>query len=321
MGKIRIGISGWRYTPWRGEFYPDKLPEALELWYASRILSAIEINGSFYSLQRPGYYERWYADTPRDFVFAVKGGRYITHMKRLRDIETPLANFFASGVLLLREKFGPLLWQFPPNLRYDAARFEQFFELLPRDTRAAAELGSHHDHRLRGRTHLEIDRNRRLRHAVEIRHPSFLQEDFIAQLRNHRIALVVAESAGKWPLVHDVTADFVYCRLHGDKKLYRSGYSMPALKRWAARVAAWNRGSEPADAEKISSKKMRIRSSRDVFCFFDNTDDKLRAPEDAQTLMRLVKQQPGSPPDWRTEKPPPAHLRLARQGGERTTEL
>lgn len=299
MGRIRVGISGWRYAPWRGEFYPDELPDALELWYASRILPTVEINGSFYSLQRPAYYERWYADTPRGFVFAVKGGRYITHMKRLRDIEVPLANFFASGVLLLREKFGPLLWQFPPNLHYDADRFEKFFRLLPRDTRTAAELGSHHDRRLRGRTHLPIDRNRRLRHAVEIRHPSFLQEEFIAQLRSHHIALVVAESAGKWPLVHDVTANFMYCRLHGDKKLYRSGYGLPALKRWTARIAAWNRGSEPEDAKKISNISTRARSSRDVFCFFDNTDDKLRAPEDAQTLMRLLGQQPGSPPAWR----------------------
>ncbi|HWK51530.1 MAG TPA: DUF72 domain-containing protein, partial [Steroidobacter sp.] len=124
MPKIRIGVSGWRYAPWRGVFYPPGLPQRLELWHASRVLPTIEINGSFYSLQRPEYYRRWHEETPSGFMFAVKGPRFITHMKRLREIETPLANFFASGVFELREKFGPILWQFPPNFRYDHDKVE-----------------------------------------------------------------------------------------------------------------------------------------------------------------------------------------------------
>lgn len=295
MAQTRIGISGWRYTPWRGVFYPVDLPQRRELWYASRVLPSIEINGSFYSLQRPEYYARWHDETPADFVFAVKGPRFITHMKRLRDVGVPLANFFASGVFNLRRKLGPILWQFPPNFRYDAQRMEQFFELLPHDTRSASKLARKRDARLKGRSRFTIDANRPLRHAVEIRHESFLDPGFIDLLRDHDVALVIAETAKRWPLVHDVTASFVYLRLHGDKELYKSGYSDKALDRWAQRIRAWHRGGEPADARKISSKKPPGSKPRDVFCFFDNTDVKLRAPVDAQTLMRKLGMKPGTP--------------------------
>jgi uncharacterized protein YecE (DUF72 family) len=288
MARIRIGISGWRYEPWRGVFYPQDLPASKELWYASRKLSAIEINGSFYSLQRPEYYEQWYAETPRNFMFAVKGPRFITHMKRLNDIEIPLANFYASGVLRLRDKLGPFLWQFPPNFIYRAETLDHFFSILPRDTVAASQLATQHDARLEGRSDFSVDRCRRLRHAIEIRHESFLCEEFIALLRRHRIALVVAESAGRWPLVHDVTASFMYLRLHGDKHLYRSGYSAAALQRWATKIRCWSDGRVPANATRISDKSPQRRAAPDVYCFFDNTDDKLRAPRDAQTLMRLL---------------------------------
>src|SRR2546421_9997190 len=134
MAEVRIGISGWRYGPWRGTFYPQKLQQKRELEYASRKLNSIEINGSFYSLQRPSSYRAWYEATPDGFVFAVKGGRFITHMKRLRDVDEATANFFASGILLLREKLGPILWQFPPNMGFDEQKFADFFELLPKDT-------------------------------------------------------------------------------------------------------------------------------------------------------------------------------------------
>ncbi|HEU4652336.1 MAG TPA: DUF72 domain-containing protein [Steroidobacteraceae bacterium] len=294
MGTIRIGISGWRYTPWRGQFYPASLPQRLELWYASRVLRTIEINGSFYSLQRPEYYAQWYEETPEEFVFAVKGPRFITHMKRLRDIEAPLANFFASGVFNLREKFGPILWQFPPQFRYSADKFENFFGLLPRDTRSALTLARRRDYRLKGRARLAIDTERPLRHAIEIRHESFLVPQFIDQLRKHNIALVVAETAKKWPLTLDVTADFVYMRLHGDKELYKSGYSDRALDRWAERIRTWARGGELEDSGRIA-ENARKRKSRDVFCYFDNTDIKLRAPVDAQALMRKLGMQPGKP--------------------------
>lgn len=295
MAAIRIGISGWRYSPWRGVFYPKDLPQRSELWYASRVLSTIEINGSFYSLQRPEFYARWRGETPEDFVFAVKGPRFITHMKKLRDVETPLANFFASGVFNLREKFGPILWQFPPNFRFDRERMANFFDLLPHDTQSALKLARRRDDRLKGRSRLAIDENRPLRHAVEIRHESFLDASFVDLLREHNIGFVIAETASKWPLTHDITADFVYMRLHGDKTLYQSGYSGRSLDRWATRIAAWSGGREPPDAQKIVKLKAPTSKPRDVFCYFDNTDVKLRAPVDAQTLMRKLGMKPGKP--------------------------
>jgi uncharacterized protein YecE (DUF72 family) len=294
MASMRIGISGWRYEPWRGTFYPDDLAQKNELAYAASKFPTVEINGSFYSLQLPQSWKQWYEQTPSNFVFSVKGGRYITHMRKLRDIEKPLANFFAQGVLSLREKLGPVLWQFPPSFRYDREKFERFFELLPHDTEAAVRLARKRDERMKGRCVLATDENRPLRHAVEIRHESFLDASFVDQLRAHNIALVVAETARKWPMTHDVTADFIYMRLHGDKQLYQSGYGDKALDRWAARIEAWHRGSAPKDAAHISTRKPPARKSRDVYCFFDNTDVKLRAPFDALRLMKKlgVKYQP-----------------------------
>lgn len=290
MARIRIGISGWRYTPWRGVFYPQELPQRLELEYASSILPTIEINGSFYSLQTPRSYAQWYDATPEDFVFALKGSRYITHMLRLRNIETPLANFLASGIFNLREKLGPLLWQFPPDFKYERERMARFFDLLPQDTAAAAKLARRRDARMKGRTRLAIDSPRPLRHAVEIRHESFLDASFVDLLRERNVALVIAETARRWPMTHDVTADFIYMRLHGDRELYKSGYSDKALDKWARRVAAWHKGGEPRDAQKISGKAPPGSKSRDIFCYFDNTDVKLRAPFDAQTLLRKLGQ-------------------------------
>jgi len=285
-GEIRIGISGWRYTPWRGVFYPSALPQRMELAYASRVLRTIEINGSFYSLQRPEYYAQWFEDTPGDFQFAVKGPRFITHMKRLRDVRTPLANFFASGVFNLQHKLGPILWQFPPQLRFDRERVRTFLELLPHDTAQALKLARSRDARLKGRSRLAIDANRPLRHAVEIRNDTFLDEQFVQLLRQHECALVVAETAKRWPMPQDITADFMYLRLHGDKELYRSGYSDRALEAWADRIRKWRGGSD-AGKDKITTASMPKRP-RDVYCYFDNTDVKLRAPVDAQTLMRKL---------------------------------
>jgi uncharacterized protein YecE (DUF72 family) len=222
-------------------------------------------------------------------VFTVKGPRYITHMLRLRKVETPLANFFASGLFNLREKLGPILWQFPPNFRYDHDRLARFFDLLPHDTKAALAIARRRDARMNGRSRLAIDASRTLRHAIEIRHESFLDARFVELLRQHNIALVIAETARRWPMAQDITADFVYLRLHGDRKLYQSGYSDRSLDRWAERIAAWHRGSEPRDARKISPRKPPARKPRDVYCFFDNTDVKLRAPFDAQSLARKLK--------------------------------
>jgi uncharacterized protein YecE (DUF72 family) len=269
-GAIRIGISGWRYAPWRGVFYPEGLAQRRELEYASRLFPTIELNGSFYSMQKPQYFAEWRDETPQGFVFAVKGPRYITHLRRLKEIEHPLGNFFASGVFELHDKLGPILWQFPPMLPFIAERFEQFFALLPRDTGAALSFArSQHDQRVKGRMSLKIDEKRPLRHAVEIRHPSFVDEAFFKLLRRHRIALVVADTAGKWPLVDELTADFAYLRLHGDKDLYASGYSDEALQRWAQRMAQIG------------------KTGRDVYCYFDN-DVKVHAPYDAAALTRKL---------------------------------
>jgi uncharacterized protein YecE (DUF72 family) len=282
-GDIRIGISGWRYAPWRGVFYPSDLAQHRELAFASRMLPTIEINGSFYSLQRPQWYQSWHDDTPDGFVFAVKGSRYITHMLRLKEVATPLANFFASGVLALGAKLGPFLWQFPPRLRFDAERFDAFFAQLPKDTDEAIALARRHDNRLEGRAWLQAAHPQRLRHAAEIRHDSFIDPEFIALLRRHQVALVVADTAGHWPLLEDLTADFVYMRLHGDEELYASGYSDDALDDWARRMRAWSAGEQVDDARLASDKTAPRRAQRDVYCYFDN-DVKVHAPYDAARL-------------------------------------
>jgi uncharacterized protein YecE (DUF72 family) len=287
MATTRIGISGWRYAPWRGVFYPKDLVQRDELAFASREFPTIELNGSFYSLQRPESYRQWYEATPRGFIFAVKGPRFITHTLRLRDVEKPLANFFASGVLALREKLGPILWQFPPSFRFDPDVLAPFLAMLPRTTEAAAVLGRKHDGHLKREAFLEVKRNHRLRHAVEIRHESFVDPAFIALLRKHGIGFVVADAAGRFPRYFDVTAPFVYVRLHGDKKLYASGYSDKALADWARRIRAWQRGAQPAGDPRIATSPPRKRASRDVYVYFDN-DTKVKAPFDARSLAERI---------------------------------
>jgi uncharacterized protein YecE (DUF72 family) len=268
---VRIGISGWRYAPWRGVFYPKGLAQKSELHFASRLMRTVEINGSFYSLQRPSSYEGWYQATPDDFLFAVKGGRFISHNKKLRDCTQPLANFFASGPLALEDKLGPILWQLPPQLAFDRQRLEDFFGILPRTAAAAAALASRHDHRVKHGAYLEVKADRRLRYALEVRHETYDDPAFIEVLRKHDVALVVADTAGKYPYLEDVTSSFVYARLHGAKKLYVSGYDRASLDRWAARVAAWRDGG------------------RDVFVYFDN-DMKAHAPFDAMNLAARLGQ-------------------------------
>ncbi len=285
---FRIGISGWTYARWRGVFYPPGLAHRSELSYASRKVNSIEINGSFYSLQRPTSYQRWHDETPDDFIFSVKGSRFITHMKKLRDIRIPLANFFASGLLCLREKLGPILWQFPPNLRWDAERFGSFFDLLPRDTAAAAELAREHDAKLEGRAWTKADAARPIRHAVEIRHPTFLTPEFFALLRKQNIAFVIADTAGKWPYIEEITADFVYCRLHGAEELYASGYTETALDWWARRLRQWQRGLQPDDARLLTHTRLR-KAAQDIFLYFDN-DAKVHAPSDAINLAKLLRE-------------------------------
>ena len=285
-GDIRIGISGWRYAGWRGDFYPPGLPQRRELEFASRHLNSIELNGSFYSLQRPESFARWYDETPQDFVFSVKGPRFVTHIRRLRQVEVPLANFFAQGLLRLKEKLGPILWQFPPNFKWDPPRFASFFSMLPRTQKQAARLAKRHDERLDDHTWFRVQHDRPLCHAIEIRNNTFVSEEFISLLRKHDIGLVVADTV-EWPLLMDLTSDFVYCRLHGSEQLYASGYDSDAINTWAHRVVHWARGGEAGDGRKASQANGLPLTTRDVYVYFDN-DAKVRAPFDAQQLQKRV---------------------------------
>ncbi len=282
---VHIGISGWTYAPWRGVFYPKGLPRRRELEHASRRVCSVEINGSFYSLQRPTSYAAWREATPPGFVFSVKGGRFITHMKKLAGVEGPLANFFASGVLALGDRLGPFLWQLPPTLGFDADRLAAFFDLLPRTTTAAAELARGHDQRLEGRALTETDADRPLRHALEVRHPSFEVPELVDLLRANDIALVCADTAGTWPMLDDVTSDFVYARLHGAEELYASGYTPSELDRWADRVRVWAQGGTPQDGRTLGPPA-DVRP-RDVYIYFDN-DVKVHAPFDAIALAQRL---------------------------------
>lgn len=279
---IRTGISGWRYAPWRQVFYPKGLPQRRELEFASRRLTSIEINGSFYALQKPENYLAWAAETPDDFMFSVKGPRFVTHMKKLADVRVPVANFFASGVLALGPKLGPILWQLPPNLGFHPDRLAAFFDLLPRTTADAARLAGEHDERLDDRAWTTTDADRPLRHVLEVRHASFEDPAFVDLLRAHRIGLVVADAAGRWPVIEDVTADLVYVRLHGETELYASGYDDDALDRWATKVRAWASGGEPEGARRLAGPAGPA-PERDVFVYFDN-DLKVRAPYDSMAL-------------------------------------
>jgi uncharacterized protein YecE (DUF72 family) len=282
---LRIGISGWIYPPWRGVFYPPKLAQRRELEFASRAVSSIEINGSFYSLQRPESYRAWYEETPEDFLFSVKGPRFITHMLKLSRPEEPLANFFASGVLRLGKKLGPLLWQLPPMLKFNAERVEHFFRLLPRDTDAAAAMAKKHGARMEGRAWTNPEHEGALRHCMEVRHPSFLVPEFFELLRAHGVAFVFADTAGRWPYSEDLTADFVYIRLHGAEELYASGYTESALDWWAERIRLWRKGRQPKDARLVLPHPRPQPRIDDIFVYFDN-DAKVRAPFDAQSLQR-----------------------------------
>lgn len=289
MGTVRIGISGWRYAGWRGVFYPPKLAQRRELEFAASTFSSVEINGTFYSLQRPSSFRQWAAATPESFVFSVKGPRLITHMFKLLNVEPFLANFFASGLLELGPKLGPILWQFPPQMRFNRERFAAFFDLLPRTQGAVASLARLHGPRLEGRAATELQQGvspeSPVRHCVEIRDESFATPAFIELLREHDVGLVVADTVA-WPLLFDVTADFVYCRLHGSEELYASGYEHDALEIWADRIAAWATGVR-ADGRRACETEAHL-CARDVYVYFDN-DIKVRAPFDAQALEAEVR--------------------------------
>jgi uncharacterized protein YecE (DUF72 family) len=267
VADIRIGLSGWRYAGWRGDFYPKGLVQRKELAYAAERFSTIEVNGSFYSLQRPASYATWRDETPDDFVFALKGGRFITHMKRLRDVGGAMANFFASGPLALGDKLGPVLWQLPARTRFDADVLDAFLERLPRTSGEAADLARRHDAKLPADRALTTALTQvRLRHAIEPRDLSFADPAAIDLLRRHDVGLVVSDAGDKWPRFEEVTSDLVYVRLHGAEELYTSGYGPQALDEWAARISSW------------------AGQGLDVLVYFDN-DAKVHAPYDALALM------------------------------------
>ena len=280
-GDIRIGISGWTYAPWRGRFYPKGLAQKRELAFAAEVFGTIEINGTFYGLQTPNAFGRWADETPDGFIFSVKGSRYITHMLKLRNAETALANFFASGVLRLGPRLGPILWQFPAQMTFRPEVFETFLAQLPRTTGEAAAIARRHDARLKAPAWLTCE-DAPMRHAFEIRHDSFRDPAFADLLAAHNAALVCADTE-TWPLLLDATADFVYCRLHGGEELYVSGYDDDALEVWAARARLWAEGNEPTDGDRIRPPGPKRREGRDVFVYFDN-DVKVRAPADAEAM-------------------------------------
>ena len=298
MSQIRLGISGWSYDSWRGTFYPDDLPKRQQLAYASRRFNSIEINGSFYALQRPDTYRTWYEETPHGFRFAVKGSRFITHNKKLKNVEIPLANFLASGVLLLKEKLGPIVWQCSPHLTFDQPRLTAFLELLPRHTETAARLAAKHDRRLHGRSWIQTDQKRRLHHALEVRHESFWVPAFARLARRYGTAIVFSHSAD-WPYTEELTAGYVYLRLHGSPETYASSYADAALDWWAERIRTWQSAAQPIDAARIADRQPPRRKSRDVYVYFDN-DKQAHAPTDAHRLAARLELTSGTPPqvDW-----------------------
>jgi uncharacterized protein YecE (DUF72 family) len=285
-GKVRIGVSGWRYDSWRGTFYPEDLPRAEELSHAARCFDTLEINGSFYSLRKPREYRAWYEAVPRGFRFAVKGSRFITHNKRLKGVRTALANFFASGVLRLDEKLGPILWQLSARFRFDDERVASFLRLLPGDTDEAGRLARAHDDRVAEASPSPPRRRHRLRHVLEPRHESFLVPEMARLARRHGVALAFSD-ARDWPYTEEITTGFVYLRLHGPGETYASSYSDRRLRRWASRLESWSSAEEPADARRITDRPPPRRKSRDVYVYFDN-DHQGHAPRNAGTLIDLL---------------------------------
>lgn len=280
-GRVRIGVSGWRYAGWRGDFYPRGLPQRRELEYIGTHFPTVEINGSFYSLQRPESYRRWRAEVPDDFCFAVKGSRYVSHMLRLRDVDQALANFFASGLLALGSQLGPILWQLPERQKYDPVVLESFLRSLPRTTGEAQQRAERHDERLDGRAWTEIEEDVRLQYALEPRSATFDDPEALRMLRQHDVALVAADTAGRWPRFDALTGDHAYVRLHGAQMLYHSAYTAAELDEWADLIVSWADGTGASDGR-----------PRDVYVYFDN-DARGHAPHDAEALIASVAQRTG----------------------------
>ena len=271
--------------------------------YACSRFPTVEVNGTFYSLQRTAYFEAWRDATTADFVFAIKGSRFITHMLQLNEPRQALANFFAQGVLALGPKLGPILWQFSQRFRFRDERLRPFLDLLPRTHEDAARLARDHDHRAKDPA-VEPLTDAPLRHAIEVRHESFLTPAFVDLLREHGVALVVSHNPGIYPVVEEPTADFMYLRLHGAERMYYGSYGDPALDDWAERIRAWAEGREPADPERVTDRPPPSDRPRDVYVYFDN-DEKTKAPFDARRLMERLDTAAGFPRPGTEESLPP----------------
>ena len=262
-GKIRVGIGGWVFKPWRGTFFPKGLPQTRELEHASRVLTTIEINGTFYRTQKPDTFRKWAAEAPDDFVFSVKGPQFATNRRILAEAGSSIDRFFASGVLELKSKLGPIMWQMAPTKKFDPDDFAAFLALLP--------------------PHLD---GTALRHAVEVRHESFVVPAFIDLLRAHSVAAVLVDS-GKHPLIADVTSDFVYMRLQGTSEKEKTGYAPAALDTWTKRAKAWADGEAPSDVSPVGGGKPP-KKPRDVFVYMI-AGAKVRAPAAAMAMLERLK--------------------------------
>ena len=272
MTRRYVGISGYDYAGWRGTFYPPDVPRRYWLAFASRIFDSIELNGTFYSLKSPAVFERWASEVPDDdFVFAIKGGRFITHNLKLRNCERALGNFFASGILALGNKTGPFLWQLPATYRFDAERMDSFMRSLPRSSIDGEAVALQHDERLKRGALVDAVARVPYRHAFEVRHPSYFCDEFYDVLRAHGDAFVIADTAGKFAYAEVTTAAFVYIRLHGSNALYASDYTDEELADWSAKIQRWT----ARDAQ------------RDIYVYFDN-DAKVHAPYNAMQLATLL---------------------------------
>ncbi len=260
---IRVGVGGWTFEPWRGSFYPRGLPQKRELEYASRQLTSIEINGTYYGAQKRESFIRWREETPEGFVFSLKGSRFTTNRRLLAEAGASIERFLTSGMLELKEKLGPINWQMLPAKQYDPEDFEAFLKLLPSEVEG-----------------------QKLRHVVEVRHPSFAHPDFIALLRAYGIAAVLADHV-KYPRLHDVTAPFVYLRLQGASEQEEAGYSPEALMRWVERARCWAAGKVPADLPLLGAPEREAPPAREVFIYMIN-GFKPKAPAAAMALIERL---------------------------------
>ena len=259
---IHVGIGGWVFDEWRDNFYPKNLPQKRELEYAARVLTAIEINGTYYGSQKPESFAKWHDEVPEDFVFTLKGPRFATNRRVLAEGGDSVNRFIESGITRLKRKLGPINWQFMATKKFDAEDFEAFLALLPK---SADGIG--------------------LRHAVEVRHDSFAREAFVALCRKYNVA-IIAGCDSEFPCIADVSADFVYARLMGTTEKEKLGYSKAAIAKWAARLKAWEQGGAPADL-KLAAKPA-AKKKRDVFAFVIS-GFKARNPAAAQALIAALK--------------------------------